>query len=167
MKNLLEEQLQKESDYYKIGKDFQKTKLRGNIKAGKRKLFHELDELDEIEELPSIFTTIPTDRSKKIRATQKVFNKVIKQVPSTDRKKIKINYDETNNLTIQEERNDWRKQIKNWRKNLRIQNLFKTMQNELKSVFYSVANLSKTIIKRLKNVNFCKFVWKTWRQKFS
>ena len=103
MKNLLEEQLQKESDYYKIGKDFQKTKLRGNIKAGKRKLFHELDELDEIEELPSIFTTIPTDRSKKIRAAQKVFNKVIKQVPSTDRKKIKINYDETNNIKIQEE----------------------------------------------------------------
>ena len=46
MKNLLEEQLQK--DYYKIGKDFQKTKLRGNIKAGKRNLFHELDELDKI-----------------------------------------------------------------------------------------------------------------------
>ena len=88
MKNLLEEQLQKESDYYKIGKDFQKTKLRGNIKAGKRKLFHELDELDEIEELPSIFITIPTDQSKRIRAAQKVFDKVIKQVPSTDHKKI-------------------------------------------------------------------------------
>ena len=71
MKNLLEEQLQKESDYYKIGKDFQKTKLRGNIKAGKRKLFHELDELDEIEELPSIFTTTPTDRSKKLRLHKK------------------------------------------------------------------------------------------------
>ena len=107
MKNLREEQLQIETDYYKIGKDFQKTKPRGNIKAGKRKLFHELDELDEIEELPSIFTTIPTDRSKKIRAAQKVFNKVIKQVPSTDRKKFKINYDETNNIAIQEEeRND-------------------------------------------------------------
>ena len=117
MKNLLEEQLQKESDYYKIGKDFQKTKLRGNIKAGKRKLFHELDELDEIEELPSTFTTIPTDRSKKIRAAQKVFHKVIKQVPSTDCKKIKINYDETNNITIQEkERNEWTERKKTWRK---------------------------------------------------
>ena len=85
----------------------QKTKLKKNIKAGKRKLFHELDELDEIEELPCIFTTIPTDRSKKIRAAQKVFDKVIKQVPSTDCKKFKINYDETNNITIQEdERND-------------------------------------------------------------
>ena len=55
------EAIAKKSDYYKIGKDFQKTKLRGNIKAGKWKLFHELDESDEIEELPSIFTTIPTD----------------------------------------------------------------------------------------------------------
>ena len=59
MKNLLEDQLQKKSDYYKIGKEFQKTKLKKYIKAGKRKLFYELDELDEIEELPSIFTTMP------------------------------------------------------------------------------------------------------------
>ena len=119
MKNLLEDQLQKKSDYYKIGKEFQKTKLRKNIKAGKRKLFYELDELDKIEELPSIFTTIPTDRILKIRATQKVFDKVIKQVPSTDHKKLKINYDETNNITIQEEeRNDWRKRKKTWRKKI-------------------------------------------------
>ena len=118
MKNLLEEQLQKESDYYKIGKDFQKTKLRGNIKAGKRKLFHELDELVEIKELPSIFTTIPTDWSKKIRAAQKVFDKVIKQVPSTDCQKFKINYDEANNIIQEEERNDWRKRKITWRKKL-------------------------------------------------
>ena len=66
-----------------------------------------MDELDEIEELPSIFTTIPTDRSKKLTTTQKVFDKVIKQVPLTDRKKFKLNYGETNNITIQdEERND-------------------------------------------------------------
>ena len=76
MKNLLEEQLQRESDYYKIGKYFQKTKLRGNIKAGKRKLFQELDELDKTKILQSIFTTILTDQSKKIRVTQKVFDKV-------------------------------------------------------------------------------------------
>ena len=107
VKNLLKEQLQKKSHYYKIGKDFQKSKLRGNIIAGKRKLIHELDELDKIEELPNIFTTTPTERSKKIRAAQEVFYKVIKQVPSTDRKKFKINFDETNNITIQEEeRND-------------------------------------------------------------
>ena len=119
MKNLLEDQLQKESDYYKIGKEFQKTKPRKDIKAGKRKLFYELDELDEIGELPSIFTTIPTDWSKKIRAVQKVFDKVIKQVPSTDHKKFKINYDETNNITIlEEERNDWRKRKQTWRKKI-------------------------------------------------
>ena len=33
-------------------------------------------------------------------------------------------------------------------KNLRIQNLFKTLQNDPKSVFYSVGNLSKTIINK-------------------
>ena len=35
-------------------------------------------------------------------------------------------------------------------KNLRIQNLFKTLQNDLKSVFYSIGNLSKTIINKAK-----------------
>ena len=50
-------------------------------------------------------------------AVQKVFDKLIKQVPSTDRKKLKINYDKTNKITIQEEeRNDWRKRKKTWRK---------------------------------------------------
>ena len=44
---------------------------------------------------------------KKLGPHKNVFDKVIKQVPSTDRKKFKINYDETNNITIQEEeRND-------------------------------------------------------------
>ena len=54
---------------------------------------------------------------KKIRAAQNVFDKVIKQVPSTDRKKSEINYYETNNIKIEkEERNDWRKRKKTWRK---------------------------------------------------
>ena len=35
-------------------------------------------------------------------------------------------------------------------KNLRIQNLFKTLQNDPKSVFYSTENLSKTIIYKAK-----------------
>ena len=35
-------------------------------------------------------------------------------------------------------------------KNLRIQNSFKTLQNDPKSVFYSVGNLSKTIINKAK-----------------
>ena len=35
-------------------------------------------------------------------------------------------------------------------KNLRIQNIFKTLQNDPKSVFYSVGNLSKTIINKAK-----------------
>ena len=35
-------------------------------------------------------------------------------------------------------------------KNLRIQNLFKTLQNDPNSVFYSTGNLSKTIINKVK-----------------
>ena len=35
-------------------------------------------------------------------------------------------------------------------KNLRIKNLFKTLQNDPNSVFYSTGNLSKTIINKVK-----------------
>ena len=72
-------------------------------------------------------------------------------MPSTDHKKFKINYDETNNITIQEEEgNDWKNEKKPDEKKLQIQNLFKTLQNDPKSVFYSTENLSKTIIYKAK-----------------
>ena len=75
MKNLLEEQLQRESDYYEIGKDFQKTKLRGNIKARKRKLFDELNKLIEIEELSSILQQYQLIEVKKLGLHKNFFIK--------------------------------------------------------------------------------------------
>ena len=110
MKNLLEDQLQKESDYYKIGEEFQKTRLKKNIKAGK-KIISWIRRIRRNWRITKYFYN-KTNWSK-----QNVFDKVIKQVPITDRKKFKINYDKTNNITIQEEeRNDWRKWKKTWRK---------------------------------------------------
>ena len=49
--------------------------------------------------MPSIYTTIPADRAKKIEAAEKAFDKIIKQVPPTY-KKFKINHNEKNNITI-------------------------------------------------------------------
>ena len=71
-----------------------------NVTNRKRKLLPITSE-DRLKALPSLYTEIPTDQSKKIEATKKVFNKIIKQVPPTY-KKFKINYDENNNITIDE-----------------------------------------------------------------
>ena len=71
-----------------------------NVTNRKRKLLPITSE-DRLKVLPSLYTEVPTDQSKKIEATKKVFNKIIKQVPPTY-KKFKINYDENNNITIDE-----------------------------------------------------------------
>ena len=68
-----------------------------NVTTRKRKLLP-ITSGGRLKELPSIYTEIPTDQSKKIEAAKKVFDKVIKQVPPNN-KKIKINYNEKNNIT--------------------------------------------------------------------
>ena len=55
-------------------------------------------------ELPSIYTEIPSDQTGKIEATKKFFEKIIKQVPATPKKKINMQYNEKNNsYNIEEE----------------------------------------------------------------
>lgn len=72
--------------------------LINNIDSKRRKLLP-LTSNERLEELPSIYTEIPTDETKKIEAASKVFDKIIKQfLPNP--KKFKINYDEKNNITI-------------------------------------------------------------------
>ena len=56
-----------------------------------------------MKDLPSIYTKILTDRAKKIEAAKQVFDKIIKQVPSEIYKKFKIDFDEKNNIAINEE----------------------------------------------------------------
>ena len=57
-----------------------------------------------LKELPSIYTEIPADQTGKIEPTKNFFDKIIKQVPATPKKKINIQYDKKNNsYNIEEE----------------------------------------------------------------
>ena len=56
-----------------------------------------------LKELPSLYTEISTDQTKKIEAAKKVFDNIIKSVLSTPKKRFKIHYDEKDNITINEE----------------------------------------------------------------
>ena len=53
-----------------------------------------------LKELPSLYTEISTDQTKKIASAKKNSDKIIKQVPPTPQKRLKIHYDNKNNITI-------------------------------------------------------------------
>ena len=75
-----------------------------NITTKKRKQVMTITSEKILKELPSIYTKIPADQTSKIEATKKIFDKIIKQVPDTPKKKINIQYDGKNNsYNIKEE----------------------------------------------------------------
>ena len=57
---------------------------------------------DRLRGIASIYTKIPRDRAKKIAAAKGVFSKIIKQIPPESYKKFKIDYDQSNNINIEE-----------------------------------------------------------------
>lgn len=112
LNQLVRDQLINKGDYYTFGENFEENKTTeakiekvrknpyDNVTIRKRKLLP-LTSNERLEELPSIYTEIPMDETKKIEAASKVFDKIIKQfLPNP--KKFKINYDEKNNITIDE-----------------------------------------------------------------
>ena len=57
---------------------------------------------DRLKELPSIYTKIPADRTKKIESAKEIFSNIIKRIPTESYKKFKIDYDQSNNIDISE-----------------------------------------------------------------
>ena len=75
-----------------------------NITTRKRKQLMPITSKRRLKELPSIYTEIPADQTGKIEPTKNFFDKIIKQVPATPKKKINIQYDKKNNsYNIEEE----------------------------------------------------------------
>ena len=57
-----------------------------------------------LKELLEIYTEIPADQTGKIKAAEKIFDKILKQVPSTPQKTVNVTFDEeTNSWNIEEE----------------------------------------------------------------
>ena len=57
---------------------------------------------DRLRHIPSIYTKVPADRVKKINAAKDIFSNIIKQIPSESYKKFKIDYDQSDNINIEE-----------------------------------------------------------------
>ena len=59
---------------------------------------------NRLKELPEIYTETPAYQTGKIKATEKIFDKILKQVPSTPQKTVTVTFDEkTNNWNTEEE----------------------------------------------------------------
>ena len=89
-----------EDSYKKIkhimfGKNFEKynlhkkDKFNSNVTLRKRKLYPLTSE-ERLKDLPSIFTQIPTDWTKRIEAAKFFFSNIIKQVPPESYKNLKL-----------------------------------------------------------------------------
>ena len=76
-----------------------KDKFNSNVTLWKKKLNPLILE-EGLKDLPSIFTQIPTDQAKKIEAAKEFFSNIIKQAPPESYKKLKIDYNEKNNINI-------------------------------------------------------------------
>ena len=116
IKKLIDDQLKNKENYFTFGENFQELEPIGNtpkdekirknpydnVTTRKRKLLPITSER-RLKELPSLYTEISTDQTKKITAAKKFFDKIIKQVPPTPKKRFKIHYNEKDNITIDEE----------------------------------------------------------------
>ena len=72
-----------------------------NVTVRKRKLLPLTSE-EKLKDLPSIYTTIPADRTKKIESAKEIFSNIIKRIPPESYRKFKIDYDQSNNIDIGE-----------------------------------------------------------------
>ena len=57
---------------------------------------------DRLRDIASIYTKVPADRVKKINAAKDIFSNIIKQILSESYKKFKIDYDQSDNINIEE-----------------------------------------------------------------
>ena len=52
--------------------------------------------------MPSIYSLIPADKTKKIESAKNIFSNIIKNIPPESCKKFKIYYAESNDINISE-----------------------------------------------------------------
>ena len=101
---LVEDQLKHKETFYTFGQNFENKQAKNkfkNVTVRKRKLLLLTSE-DRLKELPSIYSKIPADSTKKIESAKEIFSNIIKRIPPESYEKSKIDYDQSNNINISE-----------------------------------------------------------------
>ena len=100
---LIEDQLKQNKTYYNFGKNFENKEFKNKFRndtVRKRKLLP-LTSKNRLKDLPSIYTKIPWDYTKKIEPAKEIFSNIIKRI-LPESYKFKIDYDQSNNIDISE-----------------------------------------------------------------
>ena len=99
--SLLEDQLINQEDIIsprrngKIVSRISKRKLPYEIVTIRKKMQLEANTSEKrLKELPEIYKEIPADQTEKIKVAEKIFDKILKQVPSTPQKTVNVTFDE-------------------------------------------------------------------------
>ena len=101
---LVEDQLKQNETYYNFGEDYENKKQKNkfkNVTVRKRKLLPLTSE-DRLKEMPSFYSLIPADKTKKIDSAKKIFSNILKNIPPKSFKKFKIDYNQSNDINISE-----------------------------------------------------------------
>ena len=96
LRNLVDDQL-KSNNTFSFG-DYQKNKYKNVTKRKKR---HSADYLQYLNE-PNIYTLVTPEKQNKIESCKKVFSNIMKNIPPESYKKFKIQYDASNDITVDE-----------------------------------------------------------------
>ena len=61
---------------------------------------------DRLKEMPSIYSLVPANKIKKIEQAKNIFSNIIENIPRENYKKFKIDYDQSNDISISEIHSD-------------------------------------------------------------
>ena len=103
LQKLIDDQIKVNNFSFSFGQydnDSQKNKFKNVSKRKKRP--SPLTSDNRLEEMPSIYSLVPANKIKKIESARNIFSNIIKNIPPEDYKKFKIEYDQSNDISISE-----------------------------------------------------------------
>ena len=101
LQKLFDDQIKVNNISFSFGQydnDSQKYKFKNVTKRKKRPSPLRSD--DRLEEMPSIYSLVPGNKIKKIESAKNIFSNIIKNIPPENYKKFKIEYDQSNGISI-------------------------------------------------------------------
>ena len=109
LSQLVEDQLKNKKDL-SFGENYEKRKSKNkfpyNTTSQRKRKLLPLTPEERLKELPSIYQLVPVDPYNKTESTKEIFSDIIGRIPPEIYKKIKTDFDKSNNINISETKYD-------------------------------------------------------------
>ena len=70
--------------------------------TSRKKRLKPLTSENKLKEMSSIYNLVPANKIKRIESAKNIFSSIIKNIPLENYKKFKIDYDQSNDISISE-----------------------------------------------------------------